>query len=169
MPHYQIGKVFPDIAPYEDISGGRVTFTEDSFNIILGLDAPTQKEIQSFNGTLFYGAYIFEMVPFFCIRTLHFTTAFSMNFLKVRSDIQPHWLNSKDNVIFLFLVDSDTHILKGWRAIEVPWMSSLREVLGKQMCFDKATIDDWIRNIEMVLSVNMMADSCTFHSAALPL
>lgn len=136
MIKYEVNKPFPGINSMPGFDHTRADLSVGFFDIICFASHIRAEEIQAWKkGMLGYGLYVNSDIPFFIIDFDGWTIDVNINILKIKNDEQiDFWLNGEGNIINLFLVDTDTNILKAMRMISIQMniAESVRDILEKQ-------------------------------------
>lgn len=72
-----------------------------------------------------------------------------MNIKKLTKEQEDEWLDYESDVINLYLVDSNTGILKAMRTINIDFMNDIKEILEDQA---DMTMDEVNSSIDLVTS-----------------
>ena len=167
--------------PFFDICDGSdkalTCRTDGAFDLVCYLSRPTKAEIAQWNmGSLLYGicragGANLPLVVFLYEGLVQFDTSFNIH--KWHSlDETLAWLNGEGNALFAVLVDADTNVVLGLRALGLShaFMTELRSGLHEQLLsFDSnATVDAAYTELLNRVSPNDMSADTTFYRAGDP-
>jgi len=122
----------------------------------------TNQELQTWKtGKFKYGLFIRESIPFLLI---DFGDGFnfdcSFNIYKVKQEYSSAWLESKANLVNLFLVDRNSYTTKAMRAtgLQLAFMDELKAALTEQhkKYNSKDSVDVIIKQCEAKFTIDAM-------------
>ena len=171
MIKYEVGEQFPSKNP---LSGEDITiadFTSGFVDIKCFMTNPTDAEIKAWcTGRMTYCLYTNRAVPFIVIDLPGFNLDVNINILKIKTEEQrTEWLNEEGNLITFFLVDAQTNVLVGMRAVSVhkELANKLKDTLEKQ-CEEYNTAEEVDLMIAKILhtvsTIHMLAISKLYRS-----
>lgn len=151
---YEVGKIFP-LKKYLNLGELTVAvFTSSSFDILVSFGNVTKAEVNVFQKSEFeIGLYSENNVPYIYVNftdkdnPLSFDV--SMNIKKLTKEQEDEWLDYESDVINLYLVDSNTGILKAMRTINIDFMNDIKDILEDQA---DMTMDEVNSSIDLVTS-----------------
>lgn len=154
LVRYEIGKIFP-LKKYLNLGELTVAiFTSSSFDILVSFDNVTKVEVNVFQKSEFeIGLYSENNVPYiyvnFTDKDNPFSFDVSMNIKKLTKEQEDEWLDYESNVVNLYLVDSNTGVLKAMRTISIDFMNDIKDILEGQV---NMTMDEVNSSIDLVTS-----------------
>ncbi|MGZ2609492.1 hypothetical protein [uncultured Bacteroides sp.] len=151
---YEVGKTFP-LKKYLNLGELTVAvFTSSSFDILVSFGNVTKAEVNVFQKSEFeIGLYSENNVPYIYVNftdkdnPLSFDV--SMNIKKLTKEQEDEWLDYESNVVNLYLVDSNTGVLKAMRTISIDFMNDIKDILEGQV---NMTMDEVNSSIDLVTS-----------------
>lgn len=149
---FEVNKSFP-WEKYRNLNEATVpVFNQRSFDVVVSFIAPTVKEVEIFRkGTLEIGLFIYKDIPFLYLDFRQYSIDFALNINKLeRLEDIDNWLNSKANVIHLYLVDGETGILKAQRMIAVNFFEEIRDALELQTAQTANETDEIIQELSSI-------------------
>lgn len=130
---FEVGQMFP-IEKY--VGRGELVvgaFNEASFDVIISLFDVTSQEINVFRkGEMEIGLFEYKNVPFLYLDFRDFSFDFALNINKLSEKDIDTWLNMESNLVNLYMIDSESGILKGQRMISISFLEDIRDVLAKE-------------------------------------
>ncbi len=166
MIKYQVNAPFPFAHP---MPGADVTLSDITsvfFDVKCYMSDPAADEIRDWRkGKMTVAIYEYDKCPFFILKFADWSLDASINVLLIKSDEQREaWLNTEGNIINLFLIDSQTNVLKAMRTISVNFSEQFRDLLEQQVeKFDSAAeVVKRIAEIQHSLSTDQMFSRAKF-------
>lgn len=134
MIKYEVGKEFPFPHPNRGAELCVSDISTSFFDVKCYLNTPSSEEIKDFKkGKMTIGVYVYDNCPFVILNFKNWNLDVSINVLKIKSDDQRNeWLNTKGNIINLYLIDSNSNVLKAMRTVSVNFSEDIRDILEKQ-------------------------------------
>lgn len=154
LVRYEIGKTFP-LKKYLNLGELTVAiFTSSSFDILVSFDNVTKVEVNVFQKSEFeIGLYSENNVPYiyvnFTDKDNPLSFDISLNIKKLSKEQEDEWLDYESNVVNLYLVDSNTGVLKAMRTISIDFMNDIKDILEGQV---NMTMDEVNSSIDLVTS-----------------
>ena len=146
MIKYEVNTLFPFPHPSP---GAEIAISELNtpfFDVKNYLHNPTTEEIKDWRrGNLKYGFYFENNIAFFLLLLETMSLDVSINILKIKTDEQREvWLNTEGKVINIFLIDTETNILKAMRMFSIPMelAERLKDTLEAQQDYEDVKIVD---------------------------
>lgn len=133
---YEVGKPYPHHNRANGTERPVSELNSAFFDVLLySLDPEADKEFWK-KGQLKYAVFIAHTIPFFIIDFPkdEFNFDVSINFLKVQEDKADEWLNSKSNIINLYLINARNNNIEAMRMISVAQSAAdlIRDACEKQ-------------------------------------
>lgn len=153
LQQYQNGNDKPEFYALGDILTGveplgngcaRAIMRENTFDILVGFPEPTKEEVESFSKNIVISLFTYNYVPFIILHTDKFTVDMSINIQKLKPEYIDDWLESDNNFVRIFFVDSNNMKLVAMRYIELPLMRHIRENLNQEVNYSKSEIESFI-------------------------
>lgn len=160
---FEVGQKFPiDLKSHGE--GFRLSTNGDSFDIYAILDTPTSKEVRAFKQEILkIGVYRERDIPFIVgyfqsgtEKMLEFDAPYNVH--KIHYDERSRWLDAEANMVALYLIDANTHILKAMRVIGIDFMKTIKDTLRMQETtyINHREVDIMIDNIYKNISIEKM-------------
>lgn len=83
----------------------------------------------------------------------------SINIRKMKLEYIDRWIKGNCDNVKIFFVDADTMELLSMRMIQLPLLKDVREVLRRQVCYDRESIDRLIDNAIDTYTIQYMASN----------
>jgi hypothetical protein len=123
MNVFKVGQTFPDENPVPGEEYAVSELNKEFFDIRAYFKYVMPVEVEMWQRAgIVYGVYVISNIPFFlvCFEHTGWKLDVTLNILKVQNDTQINeWLNSKNTVINLFLLDTLTNTLLAIRTISI--------------------------------------------------
>ena len=135
-----------------------VALNETSFDVVIHLTGLSSLEENAIGDEPF-DVYVTAttLVPFIIIKFGNvFKADMTINLQKMKQEYLQNWLNSKDDMVRIFLLEGNDATLKCIRTFSFENIGFIKEICKKQLIYSKSDIDDHIQTLYQQYTIEQL-------------
>lgn len=158
VPQFILGEIFP-LEGYNSLGDHiNVALNETSFDVVISLSGLSSLE-ESAIGDDSFDVYVTAttLVPFVIIKFGNvFKADMTINLLKMQQEYLQNWLNSKNDMVRIFLLEGNDATLKCIRTFCFENIGFIKEICKKQLIYSKSDIDEHIQALYQQYTIEQL-------------